>query len=227
MPRIEKTLLFLSSHKYRSCDRQTQSVANSSQYIEDLKIFLHICKMNLEELPEEILLTLLKYLQYQELTQLELVSKFFNNMIFYNRIYRAKYLKLPEINHLQYFDEWLEQSKHFHIRKMVSNFYKSRLHQYQNCRKIRGIYFDSVLCRLFFCTASKSSMHQPLMPLYRYFVQKFTPLFCTKIYIFFCCRWRESLCQVKAFFSMGHCASRLWQSENRIAGGKKVIGGPK
>ena len=98
--------------------------------------------MNIQELPEEVLLTFLEYLKYDDLMELEMVSKFFNKLIFDNKIYKRKYLQLPEYDHKQYFDEWLEKCEYFHVRKMVEGFYKKRLHQIQflNGRKIRGIY---------------------------------------------------------------------------------------
>ena len=96
--------------------------------------------MHIEDLPEELLLTFLEYLQYPELKQLELVSKYFNSLISDNQVYKKKYLKLPEYEHKPYFDEWLEENEHFHVRKMVNNFYKKRIYQYQflNGREIRG-----------------------------------------------------------------------------------------
>ena len=97
--------------------------------------------MNIQDLPEEILLSLIEYLHIKELIELELVSRFFNNFILEQKLYKKLYLKLSEYNHREYFDFWLETSVLFHIRKMESRFYKKRLYQHQfinGSDKVRG-----------------------------------------------------------------------------------------
>ena len=95
--------------------------------------------MNIQNLPEEILLTLMDYLHFKHLINMELVSTFFRNFIFEKKIYKKRYMRLPGCNNREYFDSWLERSHHFHIRKMVSNFYKKRLYQQLiNGLKFRG-----------------------------------------------------------------------------------------
>jgi len=87
--------------------------------------------MNIQELPEEVLLTLFEYLHFRDLRDLELVSRFFNSFIFKQNVYRKKYPKLPEYGHKLYFDDWMENNPYFNVRKMVTEFYKKRLHEYQ------------------------------------------------------------------------------------------------
>ena len=55
--------------------------------------------MNIQDLPEEILLSLIEYLHLKELIELELVSRFFNNFILEQKLYKKLYLKLSEYNH--------------------------------------------------------------------------------------------------------------------------------
>ena len=95
--------------------------------------------MNIQNLPEEILLTLMDYLHFKHLINMELVSTFFKDFIFEKKIYKKRYMRLPGCNNREYFDSWLERSHHSHIRKLVSNFYKKRLyHQLINGLKFRG-----------------------------------------------------------------------------------------
>ena len=101
--------------------------------------------MNIQELPEEVLLTLLEYLHFRDLRELEMVSRFFNSFIFKQSVYRIKYLKLPDYDHKHYFDDWMENNQYFNVRKMVTEFYKKRLYEYQflEGRQIRGLYIIS------------------------------------------------------------------------------------
>ena len=98
--------------------------------------------MNIQELPEEVLLTLFEYLHFRDLRDLEMVSRFFNSFIFKQNVYRKKYLKLPEYDHKLYFDDWMENNPYFNVRKMVTGFYKKRLYEYKflEGRQIRGLF---------------------------------------------------------------------------------------
>ena len=84
--------------------------------------------MNIHDLPEEILLSLIEYLHIKELIELELESSFFigaeavhGSVSNYQNIIIGSTLT----------PGWLEASTDFQIRKMVSSFYKKRLYQHQ------------------------------------------------------------------------------------------------
>ena len=54
--------------------------------------------MNIQNLPEEILLTLMDYLHFKHLINMELVSTFFKDFIFEKKIYKKRYMRLPGCN---------------------------------------------------------------------------------------------------------------------------------
>ena len=64
--------------------------------------------MNIQDLQEEILLTLIEYLHIKELIELELVSRFF---ILEQKLYKKLYLKLSEYNYWEYIFWLLARNK--------------------------------------------------------------------------------------------------------------------
>ena len=125
---------------------------NISLETRDTKGLWRRLNMNIQELPEEVLLTLFEYLHFRDLRDLEMVSRFFNSFIFKQNVYRKKYLKLPEYDHKLYFDDWLENNPYFNVRKMVTEFYKKRLYDYQflEGRQIRGLFAVFPLIEIIF-----------------------------------------------------------------------------
>ena len=64
--------------------------------------------MNIQDLQEEILLSLIEYLHIKELIELELVSRFF---ILEQKLYKKLYLKLSEYNYREYIFWLLARNK--------------------------------------------------------------------------------------------------------------------